>query len=329
MSTSGNFQPARLDVEASILDSNLMIVNDEADPLDSLFPSMSQPKKTALESLVPGPDYQSTKVVPKAGLCVKTKNAAGTKFFINICKLAEIPAPPPIEESELAKMIESEDYSCLWRVPMSLGAPRSEKDKSGAECMAAEVAINSAWFDNNMLTSELFTSFVITVAIEGLGDKYGEEARLDRDGWTILKNKKFLGENCPAHNIQIRPKAGIEHIEKSELTPTEMKPHDITERSSKIQEISSSEVVKREPRYQILKDPQTGPTRQLSCKFWLPGAVSSADILLDVGEDRIVLDSKKTRHFLDIFLPCNMNNERTSAVFTLDDQLLMVTIPLL
>jgi len=330
MSSSGNFQPARLDIESSILDSNLKIVEEADDPLASLFPGMAPQKK--MDSLVPAVEYQSTKVVPKPGLCVKTKNATGTKFFINICKLAEIPPPPPIEESDLAKMIESEDYSCLWRVPMSLGAPRKETDKAGSECLAAEVAINSSWFDNNLLTSELFTSFVITVAIEGLGDKYGEEARLDRDGWTILKNKKFLGENCPAHNIQVRPKAGIEHIEKSEETrPLEVTPGDYLGKSSKIQEISSSDVVsddkKKEPRYKIFKEAKSEPG-QVRCKFWLPGVVSSGDICLDVGEDRIVLNCSKTKHFLDIFLPCALENERSRAVFTLDEQLLTVTIPL-
>ena len=44
-------------------------------------------------------------------------------------------------------MIAEEDYSNLWRVPMSLGEPRKEKDKSGAECWAAEVAINTNWFE--------------------------------------------------------------------------------------------------------------------------------------------------------------------------------------
>ena len=112
--SGGNFQPAKLDVESSILDSNLKIITD-SDPLDSLFPGLNQPKKKVLDSLVPQAEYETTKVVPKPGLCVKTKNAGGSKFFINICKLTEIPPPPPIDESELAKMIESEDYSNLWR----------------------------------------------------------------------------------------------------------------------------------------------------------------------------------------------------------------------
>ena len=96
-----------------------------------------------------------------------------------------------MEERELERMIAEEDYSNLWRVPMSLGEPRKEKDKSGGECWAAEVAINANWFEQmaasqvslnvTILVStslfQVFLGFVITVAMEGLGDKYGENAR--------------------------------------------------------------------------------------------------------------------------------------------------------
>ncbi len=44
---------------------------------------------------------------------------------------------------------------------------RKEKDKSGGECFAADVAVNSDWFSSTMEPSEVFTAFVITVAMEG------------------------------------------------------------------------------------------------------------------------------------------------------------------
>ena len=130
-----SFQPARLDVDPTILDSNLMFVsNPEAEQLNSLFPSLGPSTPSPLSSLMPEDDFPSSTVIPKPGLCIKTKNNAGAKFFINMCKLAEIPPPPPMEESELTRMIETEDYTSLWRVPMSLGAPRQEKeDKSGTD----------------------------------------------------------------------------------------------------------------------------------------------------------------------------------------------------
>ena len=134
-------------------------------------------------------------------------------------------------------------------------------------------------------------------------------------------------------NIQLRPKAGIEHIQQSEeRSGGSDKPEELLGKSSKIQEISSTTVESvektREPRYKILKEPHTDPA-QVRCKFWLPGVLRSEDIKLEVGGDRIVLESSRTKHYLDIFLPCSLDNDCVGAVFTLDEQLLTVTIPLL
>ena len=94
---------------------------------------------------------------------------------------------------------------------MSMAAPRQEKeDKSGTECSVAEVAVNTVWFYRTMVDSLVFTSFALTTVMEGLGDKYGEEASLDRQIWTLQKNKSFLGDSCPPH--QMRPGAGIQQV---------------------------------------------------------------------------------------------------------------------
>ena len=207
-----SFQPARLDVDPSILDTQLMFVQPEQDSLLSSLAPVS--KVEELDSLLPLPDYPSVTVTPRPGLCVKTKNQAGQKFFLNLCRLTEVPSPAPMTEQELERMIGEEDYSCLWRVPMSLGEPRKEKDKAGTECWTAEVAVNTSWFESTMKDSQVFTGFVITVAMEGLGEKFGDTARLDRDAWVILKNKKAMGEPLPAHRIQQRSSAGIEAVEE-------------------------------------------------------------------------------------------------------------------
>ena len=52
-----------------------------------------------------------------------------------------------------------------------------------------------------MANSIAFTTFVINVAMEGLCEKYGDEANLDRQNWVILKNKKYLG-TLQRHHIQ-------------------------------------------------------------------------------------------------------------------------------
>ena len=76
-------------------------------------------------------------IVPQPGICVKTKNTAGNNCYFNLCKLSEIPAPPPIEEAELTRLVEDEDTD-LWRLPMTIGEPRREVDLSGGQCFAVE-----------------------------------------------------------------------------------------------------------------------------------------------------------------------------------------------
>ena len=56
-------------------------------------------------------------------------------------------------------------------------------------------------YEETMVNSIAFTTFVINVAMEGLCEKYGDEANLDRQNWVILKNKKYLG-NLQRHHIQ-------------------------------------------------------------------------------------------------------------------------------
>lgn len=331
-----SFQPARLDVDPTILDNNLMFVsNPEAEQLNSLFPSLGPSTPSPLSSLMPEDDFPSSTVIPKPGLCIKTKNNAGFKFFINLCKLAEIPPPPPMEEAELTRMIETEDYTSLWRVPMSLGAPRKEKDKSGTECSVAEVAVNTAWFDGTMVDSLVFTSFVVTVAMEGLADKYGEEARLDRQSWTILKNKKFLGDSCPPHRIQMRPGAGIQQVgEKQGAMVQELKEGEqMKGKVEKVVKKAETRVTKKtvlstevEPKFRIVKNPLTTPV-ELVATIWLPGVKGAREVTLDIGGDRVVLVCTKQHYMLDIFLPFTLNGDATTATFQKEEQVLTVTIP--
>ena len=182
-----------------------------------------------------------------------------------------------------------------------------------------------------MVNCDLFTGFVVTIAMEGLCDKYGDQANMDRNNWTILKNKKFLGDTCPAHTIQKRQNVGIEHIEESSGI-TEVKSTD-GRRKAIIQELSPKDATSTlssdiEPDFEIRKEPNTDPV-QLKCRVNLPGVASVKDISLDLGEDRIVLDCVKTKHHLDVFLPYNMDVDKSSATFIRDEHVLSLTLPIL
>ena len=46
---------------------------------------------------MPEEEYSSVTVYPKPGMCIKTKNDKGAKFFLNLCRVDEIPAPTPMK----------------------------------------------------------------------------------------------------------------------------------------------------------------------------------------------------------------------------------------
>jgi hypothetical protein len=315
---SGNFQPARLDVDPGLLDSQLSFVqNNTEDEMDQLFFGQMNQQGAKIETLLPEDEYSSVTVYPKPGLCVKTKNDKGAKFFLNLCRVDEIPAPTPMKEEELARMIAEEDYSNLWRVPMSIGAPRKEKDKTGVECFAADVAINSDWFSSIMEPSLAFTAFVITVAIEGLGDKHSEEARLERDSWTILKNKKYLGDKVPPHCIQKRASLGIKPVTSNSSSD-----------KSRSADNAATAPQPREPMYKIEKNRKINPT-ELKAEVYLPGVFSLNQIMLNLGEDRILLETKTGNFYLDVFLPVNLDNACSKAWFNNTTCVLHIKSPLI
>nr|XP_020756118.1 PIH1 domain-containing protein 1-like [Odocoileus virginianus texanus] len=104
-----------------------------------------------------------------SGFCIKTNSAEG-KVFINICHSPSIPPPADLTEDELLQMLEEDQAG--FRIPMSLGEPHAEMDAKGQGCTAYDVAVNSDFF-RRMQNSDFLRELVITIAREGLEDKYG------------------------------------------------------------------------------------------------------------------------------------------------------------
>ncbi|NXD31533.1 PIHD1 protein, partial [Spelaeornis formosus] len=72
----------------------------------------------------------------------------------------------------------------------------------GRGCTAYDVVVNSGFF-RTLQADPLYLEFFLTVAMEGLSDKYGVE--LELTGWRVLRNRKFLG-SISAQNIRSRPR---------------------------------------------------------------------------------------------------------------------------
>ncbi|CAJ1075998.1 PIH1 domain-containing protein 1 isoform X2 [Xyrichtys novacula] len=216
---------------------------------------------------------------PLPGMCVKTISEPGKqKIFVNICQSHSVPQPPELTREELVELLQSEDPSG-YRVPMSLGEPHTEIDNSSQGCTAYDVVINQDFFQKCQ-KDPLFQQFVILVSLEGLENKYNLE--LSRD-WKVLKNRKFLG-SINEQNIRTKSKPVIQ-----ELQP--------------------------QPEFTLLVEPPTGDPEYLIAEIKLPGVPSSRSLVLDVGEDRLVLTARPSLFHLDIFHPFFIDQEKSVAQY--------------
>ncbi|XP_074552045.1 PIH1 domain-containing protein 1 [Halichoeres trimaculatus] len=237
---------------------------------------------------------------PLPGLCVKTlSEPSKQKIFVNICQSHSVPQPPELSRDELVELLQSEDPSS-YRVPMSLGEPHTEIDNSSQGCTAYDVVINQEFFQKCQ-KDPLFQQFVILVSLEGLENKYNLE--LSRD-WKVLKNRKFLG-SLSEQNIRTKSKPVIQ-----ELQPQE----------------SVTATAKR-PEFTLLVEPPAGDPEYLIAEIQLPGVPSSRSLVLDVGEDRLVMTARPSLFHLDIFHPFLVDQEKSMAQYNNSTQILTVTMP--
>nr|XP_019597188.1 PREDICTED: PIH1 domain-containing protein 1 isoform X1 [Rhinolophus sinicus]XP_019597189.1 PREDICTED: PIH1 domain-containing protein 1 isoform X1 [Rhinolophus sinicus]XP_019597192.1 PREDICTED: PIH1 domain-containing protein 1 isoform X1 [Rhinolophus sinicus] len=147
---------------------------------------------------------ESTQIQPQPGFCIKTNSSQG-KVFINICHSPSIPPPADVTEDELLQMLEEDQAA--FRIPMSLGEPHAELDAKGQGCTAYDVAVNSDFY-RRMQNSDFLRELVITVAREGLEDKYSLQLNPE---WRILKNRPFLG-SISQQNIRSKQRPQIQEL---------------------------------------------------------------------------------------------------------------------
>ncbi|XP_030053792.1 PIH1 domain-containing protein 1 [Microcaecilia unicolor] len=293
---------------ASTTDQSLLAVEmaeDEEDLYRALLLQANQEMQGTAKR-----EPQSKQIRPQPGFCLKTRTSNDNKVFINICRSEHIPAPPELSEQGLVSLLESEDPSG-YRVPMSLGEPHTEVDNNGNGCTAYDVAINTAFFEK-IQTNKLFLEFLITVALEGLENKYSLD--LSRE-WRMLKNRKFMG-SVTDQNIRTKSRPIIQEVDRSEVP----KPSTATQAS---EPPSSPDV----PEYRILAEPAEGHPSFLVAEITVPKVSSVRSLLLDLGEDRIVLWARPSLYHLDIYLPFSVIQEESGAQFHRNSKVLTLTMP--
>lgn len=245
-------------------------------------------------------------VKPTPGICVKSRIVGdGGKVFINICTSSAVPAPKPITEQELLTIIDEfaadSDETINYRVPMSIGEAHVEVDKHGKACTAYDVIINPN-FLTTIKESRVFFGFLMSIVLEGLQNKY--EVQVDRN-WAMLKNKKFFGR---VEEQRMRKKALIQEVSSQSGGR-------LTEEKTK------------EPRYVLVREPETGHPEFLIAEIELLGVEKASNLMVDAGEDRLVVSTRPKKYSLDIYLPFDLLPEEIGSQFDVSTHVLTVTMP--
>ncbi|CAL8264512.1 LOW QUALITY PROTEIN: PIH1 domain-containing protein 1 [Gadus morhua] len=249
---------------------------------------------------VPSDPLDSKLIRPQPGMCVKTLSQTDNqKIFVNICQSPSVPPPPELSRDELVTLLQSEDPTG-YRVPMSLGEPHTEMDNGSQSCTAYDVVISEAFYQKS-LKDPLFQQFLIMVSLEGLENKYHLE--LSRD-WKILKNRKFFG-SVSEQNIRTKSQPVIQELPQTDC---------------------SSDTARR-PEFSLLVEPPTGSPQYLIAEIQLPGVRSCRALVLDVGEDRLVLTARPNLFHLDVFHPLLVDQGGSVAQYNTHTQILTITMP--
>ncbi|XP_005996778.1 PIH1 domain-containing protein 1 [Latimeria chalumnae] len=281
----------------------------EMDDEEALYEQLLLQAAQEVQSRMPAA-ADSKQIKPQPGFCVKTKSSKEEKIFVNVCRSEQIPSAPSLSEEELVQLLESDDPSG-YRIPMSLGEPHAEIDNSGNGCIAYDVVINSKFFDK-VKSNQLFLEFFITVAFEGLENKYNTE--LSRE-WRMLKNRTFLG-SVSDQNIRTKSKPVIQELDSRETQQNVSR--------ALISEVQSSAEI---PDFTIIAEPSEGHPEFLVAEISLPKVLSVRSLVLDLGEDRIVLVARPDLYCLDVYIPYIIIQEESGAQFNKNTKVLTITMP--
>ncbi|XP_017853203.2 PIH1 domain-containing protein 1 isoform X2 [Drosophila busckii] len=272
------------------------------------------------------PPRDSIVVQPTAGFCVKSfKVNSNEKFFINVCQAPEIPSPKDVTDEELIGILESTEPGS-FRVPMSISELRHTKDRSNNSVEVCDIAINTK-FLLKIKKSQLFNNFFLQIVAEALSEKYNIQISMDKT--ITLSNRKFIG-TLVSHRVR---NDDVKRVASSNASP-EQQAQSANE-SKLVQEIDAAHAANirqnyfknREPQYKLRARIRDDNVDEIHAELYLPNCVSSQEVNLDIGEDRILVESLKHGYIFDKFVNYRLHQERAQAIFDKTSKMLQIRIP--
>jgi len=168
----------------------------------------------------------------------------------------------------------------------------------------------------------LFQTFLITLAMEGLEDKYSME--LDKNGWNVLKNRKCFG-NIKCHRIEQRMISAA----APNPPPSEM--------------ISNKVLIEEVDKVDTVASDSQKSGKSSDAKFAIASTQEGAKIIIaripipeeDVNNfsasvlaDRsLCVQSHSGKEILNVSFPCSISPLKSRAVFNQHSKILTFFLP--
>jgi len=266
------------------------------------------------------------------------------KFFINVCQAPEVPAPQDVTEEELIAILESPTPGS-YRVPMSISEPRHTKDRSDKTVDVCDIAVNPK-FLVKMQKSQLFNNFFLQIVAEALSEKYNVQINMEKT--IILNNRKFIG-TLVSHRVR---NDDVQRAQPAAAGPAAITSQDTAstpDRSGKlVQEINEKDAAaikstrqvaggSQDLQYKLRARVRDDSVDEIHAEIYLPNCVSinsihwqkertikvnalfkqvsSQEVSLDVGEDRILVESHRHGYVFDKFVNYRLQQDRAQALF--------------
>ncbi|XP_017115617.1 PIH1 domain-containing protein 1 isoform X3 [Drosophila elegans] len=281
------------------------------------------------------PPRDSLIVQPTAGFCVKSfKLNSDEKFFINVCQAPEVPAPQDVTEEELIAILESTTPGS-YRVPMSISEPRHTKDRSDKTVDVCDIAINPK-FLVKIQKSQLFNNFFLQIVAEAMSEKYNVQLNMEKT--IILNNRKFIG-TLVSHRVR---NEDVQKAQPATAGPSAITGQDQVVTQDKtgklVQEINEKDAAairnsrqlaagNQELQYKLRARVRNDAVDEIHAEIYLPNCVSSQEVSLDVGDDRILVESPRHGYVFDKFVNYRLQQDRAQALFDKTSKMLQIRIP--
>lgn len=96
-----------------------------------------------------------------------------------------------LDESELKTLIETENFDDLakFTIPLVLERLECTTDKKGNVSRVTHAIINTTFYQQNIIPSDIYKRFLVYITIQELNVKFN--LKLDHISYVILRNKKF------------------------------------------------------------------------------------------------------------------------------------------